>query len=305
MKCPKCSYIGFEPADRCRNCGFDFSLTAVDAPASELPLRPGQTMGPLADFDLGEARRPPRPAASGRASGRTRDPAFDPGVPLEATGPGVGELPLFGDVFPDDPPLVRPAAPGAPLAVRRSTPVRPRSTIAARLPERQSDPVLPLDAAAGLSNGRPAAPGTTEWAADAVASIGRRIGAAAIDGLLLLALDASVVYFTLKASRLTASEVGLLPPMPLAVFLLLLNGGYLALFTAATGQTIGKMAFGLRVVSAEARPPTVGRALMRVVALLVSALPAGLGLVPAGFDRAHRGLHDRLADTRVVRTSAS
>src|SRR5262245_20929710 len=26
MKCPKCSYLGFETGDRCRNCGYDFSL---------------------------------------------------------------------------------------------------------------------------------------------------------------------------------------------------------------------------------------------------------------------------------------
>ena len=26
MKCPKCSYIGFETGDRCKNCGYDFSL---------------------------------------------------------------------------------------------------------------------------------------------------------------------------------------------------------------------------------------------------------------------------------------
>ena len=29
MKCPKCSYLGFETGDRCKNCGYDFSLLAV------------------------------------------------------------------------------------------------------------------------------------------------------------------------------------------------------------------------------------------------------------------------------------
>src|SRR5678810_639629 len=28
MKCPKCHYLGFETGDRCRNCGYDFSLLA-------------------------------------------------------------------------------------------------------------------------------------------------------------------------------------------------------------------------------------------------------------------------------------
>ena len=32
MKCPKCHYLGFETGDRCKHCGYDFSLMA---PASE------------------------------------------------------------------------------------------------------------------------------------------------------------------------------------------------------------------------------------------------------------------------------
>ena len=28
MKCPKCDYLGFETGDRCKNCGYDFSLMA-------------------------------------------------------------------------------------------------------------------------------------------------------------------------------------------------------------------------------------------------------------------------------------
>ena len=33
MKCPKCSYLGFETGDRCKNCGYDFSL--LSAPQDE------------------------------------------------------------------------------------------------------------------------------------------------------------------------------------------------------------------------------------------------------------------------------
>ncbi len=29
MKCPKCHYLGFETGDRCKNCGYDFSLVSV------------------------------------------------------------------------------------------------------------------------------------------------------------------------------------------------------------------------------------------------------------------------------------
>ena len=27
MKCPKCGYLGYQDVERCRNCGYDFSLT--------------------------------------------------------------------------------------------------------------------------------------------------------------------------------------------------------------------------------------------------------------------------------------
>ena len=34
MKCPKCSYLGFETGDRCKNCGYDFSLLTAPPPPS-------------------------------------------------------------------------------------------------------------------------------------------------------------------------------------------------------------------------------------------------------------------------------
>jgi uncharacterized RDD family membrane protein YckC len=48
----------------------------------------------------------------------------------------------------------------------------------------------------------------------------------------------------------------------------------------------------------------VPRALKRTMLSLVLAIPVGLGLLPALFDRQHRGLHDRFAGTRVVRAAA-
>ena len=42
----------------------------------------------------------------------------------------------------------------------------------------------------------------------------------------------------------------MLPAVPMLAFLMLLCGGYFVLFTAAGGQTIGKMAAHIRVVNA-------------------------------------------------------
>jgi uncharacterized RDD family membrane protein YckC len=65
------------------------------------------------------------------------------------------------------------------------------------------------------------------------------------------------------------------------------------------------MAAGIRVVPADPAAPvaervTFGHAIVRAAAFFVALLPAGLGLLPVLFGE-HRGLHDRLADTRVVK----
>jgi uncharacterized RDD family membrane protein YckC len=112
------------------------------------------------------------------------------------------------------------------------------------------------------------------------------------------------VYFTLRLCGLRLSEFRALPIVPLAAFLLLLAGGYATMFTTAGGQTIGKMAARIRVVPAS--DPVHGRvpfgvSVVRSAAYLVSLAPAGLGFVLALFSADGRALHDKLADTRVVK----
>jgi uncharacterized RDD family membrane protein YckC len=125
--------------------------------------------------------------------------------------------------------------------------------------------------------------------------------AAFIDGILILAIDSGVLYFTLQLCGLTFAEVLMIPPLPLLGFLALLNGGYFVALTVAGGQTIGKMATGIKVVSDPHGRVPFGRATLRTAGYLASLLPAGLGFLPGLFGHDRRALHDRLASTRVVR----
>ena len=93
--------------------------------------------------------------------------------------------------------------------------------------------------------------------------------------------------------------------LPLLAFFLLLNGGYFIAFTAVGGQSIGKMAVGIKVISQEESTVPVGRATVRTLAYLVSALPLGAGFLPGVIGAEGLALHDRLAHTRVVRPSSS
>ena len=135
------------------------------------------------------------------------------------------------------------------------------------------------------------------------ASVGPRFLAALVDAIILGSIGLAVLYLTLKVCGLQFAHVAVIPPVPFSAFLLLVAVGYLTLFTAAGGQTIGKMAAGIKVVSTDVHHLRVplGHSVLRAAAYLASALPAGLGFLPAVLGADRRAIHDRLADTRVVK----
>ncbi len=238
-----------------------------------------EPVGPLTDLALEE---PVEAVASGVAATGTE--WFDQRRPPGRTT----DLPLFGPT----------PAPRAPLAVRR-----PAQDQGAR--ESRHIPRLRFERAATV----PSSDGRSDQAVDgSTASAPRRLLAGAIDAAIVAATDFLVLYLTLRLCGLSFGDALLLPIVPFVGFLLLLNGGYLAAFTAASGQTIGKMATGIKVVGVpdgeaggSADRVGFGLATLRTLAYLASALPAGLGFVPAFIGRDRRALHDRLTETRVIR----
>ena len=117
---------------------------------------------------------------------------------------------------------------------------------------------------------------------------------------MLAGADLAIVYFTLRIAGLSMADWRLLPPIPLIVFVLLLKFAYFCAFTAVGGQTIGKMALGLRVVGEDGGSLDGTAAARRAVAGLASAGFFGLGFLPALYGPERRAFHDRLTGTRVV-----
>ncbi len=222
----------------------------------------------------------------------------------------------------DDRPLIQvPAVLRPPLAVRRTTPdpAKLRAKYARTTPKADTaasgdllkgidDLETNLRIAPDESRTRLSAEPTPEslpagWLQGV--SAGKRFSAAAVDGLLLAAIDVAIIWFTLSVCGMAPSQVHLLPLVPFALFFLLVAGVYLVLFTAACGQTIGKMVAGIRVVGTDTGAVindriTVGQAVARSIGAILSSIPLGAGfwmtLVGDG-----RSLHDRIAHTRVVR----
>ena len=310
MKCPKCGYLGFDSGDRCRNCGYQFSLMG-DAAARMPATGSGAGRTPPPGHVGHPSLREPG-LARGSKYRRTDGSGHDAGVDRTLAGQAEGtpiDLPLFGEAGGSGalPP------PRPPLQVRRATPAP------GRLRHRPDTPrpealKLDLEAAAPAPMPVPAAPAQAPAAereetapvasGGRAASAGQRVTAASIDLALSAALDAAVLYFTLRLCALTSNDVHLLPVVPLVAFFLVLNVGYVILLTGTLGQTLGKMVAGIEVVTDRRGGMDIGRATLRAAAAVLSIAPAGVGWV-AGLIGERRAWHDRLTGTRVIQISVS
>jgi uncharacterized RDD family membrane protein YckC len=343
MRCPKCHYLSFDPEPRCKNCGYGLSLEESDLFIREEDLSPSpfadldiHTKPTPSSDELNTAAATPSPVSrppavpepprhespfAGLDSVPSNEPfesasMFPPPAPAKPRPAPTTELPLFvrgtsnAELARADEPLVRlPAETRPPLAVRRKVadPPVPKPRPVERTPgpldrdlladlQRIEERSREADAARAAENGE-AAFRAGPW---------KRLLAASVDGVVLASISAFVMWITLRWCDLPMDRALMLPVLvPTGAFLSLVGIGYLVLFTAAGGQTPGKMAAGIRVIGdapsiADCGPLGLGQAVLRSVLTLPSVLVAGVGFLPAlvGDERA---VHDRLAHTRVVR----
>jgi uncharacterized RDD family membrane protein YckC len=73
-------------------------------------------------------------------------------------------------------------------------------------------------------------------------------------------------------------------------------------FVGKYAATPGKMACKIKVVMADGGKVSFGRAVGRHFAKYISGLILGIGYIMAGFDDQKRALHDRICDTRVIKS---
>ena len=134
-----------------------------------------------------------------------------------------------------------------------------------------------------------------------LASPGERVLAGLIDLGIVSLLLLTLLYLT---SQVGGHSVRLLPNAALAalgVIGTLMTLGYYLFFWGLSGQTLGKLLTGSRVIREDGKPLGLKLAIARVIGFLLSALPLGAGFIGLWSDHQRRGWHDRLASSRVVR----
>src|SRR5688500_10998499 len=231
MKCPKCNYLGFETGDRCKNCGYDFSLIESSEPADvevdlRLQLGAGETLETpawLEQVDRGLAQvdvPPPQPAPGPEPAVRKPHAAaasqrvYETPLPLFARSPAETR---------DEPLIKLPPAPRPPRAVRRTPDSRLRA-VPKPLPRITPEPALVFveePIASVKAEARVISRAAPDTLSDEGSAASARMTAAALDHALLLGIDLAVVYFTLRMAGLSNADWQALPFAPLLAFLIL------------------------------------------------------------------------------------
>jgi uncharacterized RDD family membrane protein YckC len=145
--------------------------------------------------------------------------------------------------------------------------------------------------------GRPAAPAR-------YGGFWRRFWACMLDGIVLgfasmLVYGAGIAVVGFLSPGIEDPAKTLLIPQLVAN--MLIKAFYFIYFHALTGQTVGKLALGLKVVKREGDPIGFGRATVRYFGSFISLLFAGLGFAWIAFDARKQGWHDKMAGSFVVR----
>ena len=279
VACKSCHAVVMLPAKFCGSCG---KVLLSEAPRRTEPSESGSPSAPPTPVD--EAVKP------GTVTPHTSQAPWSPAsLDAKVGGPGVGVAPIAGSAVSNAVSKVSasPALPAesdpSPSAVRR---------------------VRPLPRAAGRPGARLRA------STDEPAGFWTRLAAYSIDSVIvslsvLVASGAWAFWLLEQGGTMALTEV---TPM---VFLLPIIGGaarlllsvvYPVYFWALRGATPGKQVFGLRVLSMDGETP-IGwqRAMLRVIGYMMNCFVMGIGFLLIAVSEDKRGLHDRLADTRVLR----
>lgn len=129
-----------------------------------------------------------------------------------------------------------------------------------------------------------------------------RFGAKFIDGIILWVVNfAATMATTFLIAANSSPQMGVVAAI-MNVFIQVGFGiAYNIYFLSGKHQaTPGKMACGLKVVTAEGDKISAGRAVGRYFAEMLSGMIMMIGYIMAAFDDEKRTLHDRICNTRVV-----
>lgn len=129
-----------------------------------------------------------------------------------------------------------------------------------------------------------------------------RFGAKFIDGIILWVVNfATTMAITFLIASNNSPQMAIVAAVMNVCIQIGIGIAYNIYFLSGKYQaTPGKMACGLKVVTADGDKISAGRAVGRYFAEMLSGMILMIGYIMAAFDDEKRTLHDRICNTRVV-----
>jgi uncharacterized RDD family membrane protein YckC len=224
-------------------------------------------------------------------------PSLEELPPLEGLGEALGGETAELSDFPDIPNFddLEEDLPSKKKGESRA-PFDKRGTVDTNRPPAHSIPAAPQ---------RPPTPDEPPFRAPRVscAPVALRLRAAIIDtAILTLAFALFMVSgeMILQGGVFPSAETLSTLAIPYFLIFFLLCFGYFTLFHALTGQTVGKMLFGLRVEGIDGDPVLFSQAFLRAAGGVLCLIPLGIGFLHILRAPEGRGWNDRLGGTWVV-----
>lgn len=138
-----------------------------------------------------------------------------------------------------------------------------------------------------------------------LATFGRRVLAQIIDTVIVLLLVAMAVGAGLVIApewgMATGAVAGLTIDRFAVVATMIIGILYHSVLPVVWGGTIGKLVLRMRVVSADGTALAWWQPIVRTAGLVASLVTLGLVFLLVARDRHNQGLHDKLANTLVIR----
>jgi len=122
-------------------------------------------------------------------------------------------------------------------------------------------------------------------------------------GLFFLAIPLALMAVKL-GENLAGAPTGQATPVLVVAIVglpLSISGLYQTLFVGWSGQTPGKALLGLKIIQTSGAEMTYSRAFARWIGRVLSGLLLGLGFLMIAWTKNKQGLHDKIANTYVIR----
>jgi len=127
-----------------------------------------------------------------------------------------------------------------------------------------------------------------------------RLGAYILDGIILNIISFILGFILGFGLAFSSASLDAISAMSY-VFGIILGLVYYVGFWTWWGQTPGKMAVRIKIVRTNGAPIGVGGSIVRYIGYFVSSIILLIGFLWIAFDRRKQGIHDKIADTYVVK----